>query len=125
MSQKAGYDVGTPATVDALMSLAEEAKEAAATNEERKTSQGLFPGQPLMGWLSGFPMPASREEIIGNYLFEHDINLNGELRRFGSRRNHQPEERVAYDFALVAQYTSENGLSREFAFRVCDLLHIL
>lgn len=110
MSKKVGYDVGTPIVVDRLIALAQQAK---VETSRLGLESASFQDRPLMGWLRGFHLPQSREEIIKIYL--QGDGFPEELRRFGARIYKKDPTQTEINGDLIDRYCADNFLSQRFA----------
>ena len=114
LSAQAGHDVGTPATVDYLFHIAQDAKFRMATSPFH---------QEVMDALGCEKSP---DKVVWRYFFEKELpdsdantHVRGEMLRYGARHLQRPLQDVAISAELVIDYVVENslpnGTGRRFA----------
>ena len=121
-SQEAGRDIGTPATVDRILSMQREAKK---DHSEHGNGRGT-----LMVCLAGHTFYERKQLILGylsSYSVTRENGLNiseAELKRFISQRDGVPLVKVSLNSDSVKAYCNDNKLSDEFGLALIKNLHI-
>ena len=121
LSQRAGYDVGVPATIDHIL-LSQD--QALRTLPERRT--------PFQVHLALWENVPKRDELV-RLFFEVRQSMDqdatdaarGELVRFGERHYQVPFYQVRLTRQLVDDYVTNNQLSEETKKVVCNRIGII
>ena len=133
-SEKAGYDIGVPDTVERTLDWAHE-----LSNDPTKTREG-FSGEMdrKLLWYAERNLLGTKEEWVCTYFFKEPLRmlsepidehgktlLEGELRRFvvRGREDFDPSEANGYK-NVIRRYARESGLSEEFVSQAKDKLGV-
>ena len=122
LSQKEGYDVGVPFTVDHLLLQIEGFKKGHKIPDDTSSFVNSFPREYNK---------VNREVLIGYYLFapqgkdeDKEEHLKGELYRFGRRNSPIENPEVEINKYLVEVYISKNRLSKKFKKNILNTLNL-
>lgn len=130
-SQRLGYDVGVPATVDNLIARAYSLRELGFVPDDSQSprmDKNLLTDAKRDGI-------ASRESWISTYFFGSVWNeiddsqgaspLEGELKRFAAKRHGIRVEQVVLNPQTVIDYTTAHKLGKSFQQVACRKLRLL